>query len=65
MARDILSEYGKDSASPQRARAAHGGCVEAKDVHNYQHPQGPTNISDPKRPGLHGQNHPCGTQGKH
>lgn len=58
MARDILGEYGPESRTPQRARATTGGIMSTRDVHNYCPPQGPTNITDPKGPGLHGQN--CG-----
>jgi hypothetical protein len=65
MTKDILSEYGPDSASNQRPRATSGGRQEPKDVHNYKPPVGPTNINDPKSPGLHGTNHgSCGTQSK-
>ena len=43
-----------------------GGKPEKKDVNNYQPPQGPSNINEPKTPGLHGENHGnCGTQGRH
>lgn len=65
MARDILSEFGRDSGAPQRPGATNGGKQEPRDVHNYQSPKGPSNINDPKTPGLHGTNHGvCGTQGK-
>lgn len=57
MARDILSEYGRDSGAPQRPRATSGGVKQARDIPNYCAPQGPTNINDPKGPGLHGDNH--------
>lgn len=57
MARDILSEYGKDSPSNQQARATNGGQLDTRDVHNYKPPVGPSNINDPKTPGLHGTNH--------
>jgi hypothetical protein len=57
MARDILSEYGPESSQPQAPRATTGGVKEAKPIANYKPPQGPTNINDPKNPGLHGQNH--------
>mgnify|MGYP001585616239 CR=1 FL=1 len=64
MARDILSEYGRDSSSPQRPRATSGGVKEAKPL-EYCPPVGPSNVGDPKSPGLHGTNHGnCGTQGK-
>ena len=63
MARDILSEYGRDSHQPQAPRAQSGGIMEAK-PNRYSPPMGPTNINDPKGPGLHGHNcGPCGTQG--
>jgi hypothetical protein len=57
MPRDILSEYGKDSSQPQAARATTGGIKEAKPISNYCPPQGPSNINDPKGPGLHGDSH--------
>ena len=57
MPRDILSEYGKDSSQPQAARATSGGVKEAKPISNYCPPQGPTNINDPKSPGIHGDSH--------
>jgi hypothetical protein len=56
MPRDILSEYGRDIPKPQAARATTGGVKEAKPIANYKAPQGPTNINDPKNPGLHGAN---------
>jgi hypothetical protein len=35
-----------------------------RDVNGYQPPMGPKNITDPKSPGLHGNNFECeGTQG--
>ena len=64
MARDILSEYGKDSSSPQAPRATSGGVTEAKPL-AYSPPVGPSNINDPKTPGCHGTNHGNnGTQGR-
>ena len=57
MARDILGEYGPESPSNQRPRARSGGIMSTRDVRNYQPPCGPTNINDPKGPGLHGGNH--------
>jgi hypothetical protein len=57
MPRDILSEYGKDSSQPQAARATTGGIKEAKPISNYCPPVGPTNINDPKSPGIHGNSH--------
>lgn len=62
MNRDILSEYGSDSAQPQAPRATNGGQMPVKAI-PYSPPKGPTNINDPKSPGLHGANHGnCGTQ---
>lgn len=41
-----------------------GGVTQAKPL-PYSPPKGPSNIGDPKSPGLHGTNHGvCGTQGK-
>ena len=41
-----------------------GGQPEVKPL-PYSPPVGPTNINDPKSPGLHGENHGnCGTQSK-
>lgn len=64
MPRDILSEYGNDSSQPQAPRATSGGVTQAKPL-PYSPPKGPSNINDPKSPGLHGTNHgQCGSQGK-
>ncbi len=65
MPRDILSEYGEDSSQPQAARATNGGRQDPKPL-PYSPPVGPSNINDPKTPGIHGTNHgnSCG-QGKH
>lgn len=62
MARDILSEYGRDSGAPQKPRASCGG-VEAKDVKpiRYSEPRGPTNQMR-RAPGLGGEVHPKGSQ---
>lgn len=57
MARDILGEFGPESAQRKAPGARHGGIMAVRDVHNYQHPQGPTNIGDGHSPGLHGTNH--------
>lgn len=57
MSRDILSEYGKDSGVGPAPRATSGGVKSAKDVMNYSAPKGPTNINDPKSPGIHGDGH--------
>ena len=56
--RDILSMYGRDTPQPQAGGVSCGGVLpgETKDVMNYKPPQGPTNIMDPKSPGLHGVN---------
>jgi hypothetical protein len=64
MARDILGEYGPESAQPQRPSANNGGRLEPKPI-EYHPPVGPSNINDPKSAGIHGTNlGPCGTQGK-
>lgn len=65
MPRDILSEYGPESASdaPAPALSASQGRSQ-RDVMGYQPPQGPSNIGDSKSPGLHGDNcGNCGSQG--
>ena len=61
MPRDILSEFGNDSGAGNAPRATKGGITKARDVMGYQPPQGPSNIMDPKGPGLHGHN--CGNSG--
>jgi hypothetical protein len=56
MARDILSEYGKDSPANQKPVATNGGqCVPTPIP--YSPPVGPKGIGDPHSPGLHGENH--------
>lgn len=60
MSRDLLGEMGPER-SISGNRASSGGVKEARDVHNYSPPQGPSNINDPKSPGLHGHN--CGNSG--
>lgn len=63
MPRDILSEYGNDSGVGDKPRATSGGIKSARDVRNYQPPQGPIGISR-VGVGLGGHNcGPCGTQG--
>ena len=63
--KDILSGFGPDSLMNQMARATNGGVMPVKPT-NYSPPTGPSNINDPKSPGLHGTNHGhCGTQGRH
>lgn len=65
MSNDVFDGW-PTSGSPQAARATNGGKQEPKDMHNYQPPKGPSNIGDPKSPGLHGTNHGnAGTQGRH
>ncbi len=62
MSRDILSEYGPDSPSPQAARLTRNGPEPHRDVRNYQPPVGPMGISK-EGPGLGGNNYGnCGTQ---
>lgn len=64
MARDILSDYGPDSPSNQQGRATNGGQCDPKPI-PYDPPKGPSNINDPKSPGIHGTNHGNnGTQGR-
>ncbi len=65
MARDILSDYGRDSRQPQSPRSTNGGKQDPKDVNNYSPPAGPIGIGH-SGPGLGGDNcGTCGTQGKH
>ena len=54
--RDILSDYGHDVPHPQAPRATSGGVTSAKET-RYSPPVGPSNINDPKSPGLHGDSH--------
>jgi hypothetical protein len=65
MPRDILSEYGPDSPSREQPRATNGGQIDPKPL-PYSPPVGPSNINDPKTPGIHGTNHgnSC-NQGRH
>lgn len=59
---EILSSYGKSTSQKQAPKATSGGVTQAKTL-PYSPPKGPTNINDPKSPGLHGTNHGnCGTQ---
>ena len=63
---DIWDTYGNKSSQSEGGRASSGGPTTARDVKNYQPPQGPSNINESKTPGLHGENHGnCGTQGRH
>ena len=65
MSRDILSEFGPNSPSPQAATASIGGKMPPKDI-PYSPPIGPKSINDPKSPGIHGTNHGnCPGQGRH
>lgn len=62
MSRDILSEYGPESTSG--SRTSNGGQMDPKPI-PYSPPKGPSNINDPKGPGIHGTNHGnTGTQGR-
>jgi hypothetical protein len=60
MAKDILGIFG-----PERSIGG-GGMNQGRtqrDVNNYQPPKGPTNITETKAPGLHGDNFDyCGSQ---
>lgn len=62
MSKGILSEYGKDSGAGQKARATNGGQCDPKPI-PYSPPKGPTEQMRQK-PGLGGEVHPCGTQGR-
>lgn len=65
MAKDILSEYGPDSKQPQAGVSHNGGKPDVKPC-DYSPPKGPTNINDPKGPGLHGNNYGNSVrQGRH
>lgn len=62
MARDILNEYGPNSADKQMPRATNGGQCTPKPI-PYSPPKGPTSqMRD--APGLGGSVMPKGTQGK-
>lgn len=64
MRKDILSEYGPDSAADQKPRATNGGIMPVKPI-RYSPPQGPKGLMH-EGPGL-GENN-CGNevmQGKH
>ena len=64
MSKDILDEYGRDSATSQVPRATNGGQQQVKEI-PYSPPVGPTSHMV-RSPGLGGTNHgSCGTQGKH
>jgi hypothetical protein len=56
MSRDTLGEYGPESANKQAPRATSGGQMPVKPI-PYSPPKGPSNINDPKSPGLHGDNY--------
>jgi len=59
MARDILSEYGRDSGAGNKPSASNGGVMPVKDL-PYSPPKGPTGQMQ-QGPGLHGDN--CGNAG--
>ena len=65
MARDILSEYGKDSGAGNKPRATNGGHCVPRDVHNYEPPKGPMHIMN-EGVGLRGGHNygHAGSQGK-
>ena len=65
MSKDMLREFGPDSASNEKPRASSGGEMQAKPL-PYSPPVGPKNHMH-EGPGLKGgTNHGCcGTQGKH
>lgn len=64
MAKDILNEFGPDSASDQKPRATNGGQMPVRPI-PYCPPQGPTSFSH-EGPGLCNHvNHGNGTNGKH
>lgn len=68
MARDTLSEYGRDSSQLQKPRATSGGKTMSDkiDVMGYQPPVGPIGITRPGAPGLGGANlGNCGSQGRY
>lgn len=65
MSRDILGEYGSDSSQPQAPVSRNGGQCDPKPI-PYSNPVGPSNINDPKGPGIHGTNHGNSVnQGRH
>jgi len=60
MARDILSEYGPERSI--RSRGSNQG-RDQRDVNDYQPPTRVKTPTDPKGPGLHGDNFDyCGSQ---
>ena len=63
MPRDILSEFGRDLPNREKPSARSGGVTEAKPL-KYDEPLGPKNMGH-EGPGIPGDRHPCGTQGKH
>jgi hypothetical protein len=66
MPRDILSEYGPDSANPQTPSATCGGVLmkDKVDVMGYRPPTGPIGLGR-NSVGLGGKNYGnCGTQGE-
>lgn len=64
MSDDILSDYGRDSATAQKPRATNGGHFTPTPI-NYSPPKGPSGQMQ-QGPGIHGDNHGCcGTQGEY
>jgi hypothetical protein len=61
MAKDILSEYGRDVPKKMAAKARSGGIKDARDVNKYRPPTGPTSIGN-RGPGLGGEVFERGTQ---
>ena len=54
--KDILKGFGPDTPKSSAPTARSGGITSAGSI-PYCPPVGPSNIGDPKSPGLHGTNH--------